>query len=150
DGLPNRRMVGYKEAASLDPLASSDPADVTAAFRGDVLHRPENALLGVMSGDWHFDNFPWRVNDASHWIYEGLGVHNGDLIPGLVGLESDYTINNGATPAGIDIVAQSPTISGDYEVTNDQAQATVYTPTPSSFVFAASSIRFAATLSGPY
>ena len=150
DGMPNRRMVGYKEAAALDPLASSDPADITAAFRGSVINRPENALLGVMSGDWHFNNdFPWRVNDASHWLYEGLGVQNGDQIPGLVGLETDFTQNNGATPAGIDVVGQSPTISGDYEPTNDQAQATVYQPTPTSFVFAAASIRFAATLSGP-
>src|SRR6185312_3829796 len=76
DGTPNRRMVGYKEAAALDPLASTDPADVTAAFRGDVLNRPENALLGVMSGDWHFADFPWRVSDASHWIYDGMGVQN--------------------------------------------------------------------------
>jgi len=149
DGTPNRRMVGYKEAAALDPLASTDPADVTAAFRGDVLNRPENALLGVMSGDWHFADFPWRVSDASHWIYDGMGVQNGDIIPGLVGLETDFTQNNGATPSGIDIVGQSPTISGDYETTNDQAQATVYQPTANSFVFAAASIRFAATLSGP-
>ena len=82
DGMPNRRMVGYKEAAALDPLASSDPADVSAAFRGSVINRPENALLGVMSGDWHFADFPWRVNDASHWLYTGIGVQNGDLIPG--------------------------------------------------------------------
>ncbi len=149
DGMPNRHMVGYKEAAALDPLASSDPADVTAAFRSNVLNRPENALLGVMSGDWHFADFPWRVNDASHWLYNGLGVSNGDQIPGLVGLETDFTQANGATPAGIDIVGQSPTISGDYETTNDQAQSTVYAPTANSFVFAAASIRFAATLSGP-
>ena len=149
DGMPNRRMVGYKEAAALDPFASSDPAEVSAAFRGSVINRPENALLGVMSGDWHFADFPWRVKDASHWIYKGLGVSNGDQIPGLVGLETDFTQNNGLTPSGIDVVAESPTISGDYEQFNDLAQATVYQATPSSFVFAAASIRFAATLSGP-
>jgi len=149
DGAPDRRMIGYKEAASLDPLAGSDDADVTAAFRSDLLHRPENGLLGVMSGDWHFADFPWRVADASHWLYAGLGVHDGDRIPDLVGLESDFTQANGATPAGLQIVAQSPTVSGDYETTNDQAQATIYEPTPSSFVFASASIRFPSLLSGP-
>jgi hypothetical protein len=149
DGTPDRRMIGYKEAASLDPLSGSDNADVTAAFRSTTLKRPENALLGVMSGDWHFADFPWRVSNASHWLYAGLGLHDGDRIPGLVGLESDFTQDNGATPAGIAVVAQSPTISGDYETTNDQAQATVYEPTASSFVFAAASIRLPATLSGP-
>ena len=89
------------------------------------------------------------MSNASHWLYAGLGVHDGDRIPGLVGLESDFTQANGATPSGIAVVAQSPTVSGDYEATNDQAQATVYEPTPSSFVFAAASIRFAARLSGP-
>jgi N,N-dimethylformamidase beta subunit-like protein len=149
DGTPDRRMVGYKEAAGLDPLNGSDNADVTAAFRSTILKRPENALLGVMSGDWHFADFAWRVKQADHWLYNGLGLHDGDLIPGLVGLESDFTQANGATPDGIAIVAESPTISGDYEPTNDLAQATVYEPTPSSFVFAAASIRFPATLSGP-
>jgi DNA-binding beta-propeller fold protein YncE len=149
DGMPDRRMIGYKEDASLDPLAGTDNADVTAAFRGTLLNRPENALLGVMSGDWHFVDFPWRVSNASHWLYAGLGVHDGDRIPGLVGLESDFTQANGATPAGIVAVAQSPTISGDYETTNDVAQATVYEPTATSFVFAAASIRLPSLLSGP-
>ena len=91
DGMADRRMIGYKEAASLDPLSGSDNADVTAAFRSDILKRPENALLGVMSGDWHFVDFPWRVSNPSHWLYAGLGLHAGDRIPGLVGLESDFT-----------------------------------------------------------
>ncbi|HEX6838342.1 MAG TPA: N,N-dimethylformamidase beta subunit family domain-containing protein, partial [Polyangia bacterium] len=149
DGTPDRRMIGYKEAASLDPLWGSDDADVTDAFRSATLKRPENALLGVMSGDWHFADFPWRVADAGHWLYAGLGVHDGDRIPDLVGLESDFTQANGAAPAGLSIVAQSPTVSGDYETTNDLAQATVYEPTPTSFVFAAASIRLPSLLSGP-
>jgi sugar lactone lactonase YvrE len=147
DGLADRRMVGYKEAASLDPQAGTP--DVTAAFRSTAINRPENGLLGVMSGDWHFADFPWRVSNSSHWLYEGLGVHDGDRIPGLVGLESDFMQTNGATPQGIVVVGASPTVSGDYESTNDTAQATVYEPTAKSFVFAAASIRFAATMSGP-
>lgn len=149
DGMPDRRMIAYKEAASLDPLYGKNDADVTAAFRSTLLKRPENALLGVMSGDWHFADFPWRVSNASHWLYAGLGVHDGDRIPGLVGLESDFTQTNGATPAGLAVVAQSPTVSGDYEATNDAAQATIYESSPTSFVFSAASIRFPATLSGP-
>jgi len=114
-----------------------------------TINRPENGLLGVMSGDWHFADFPWRVSNSGHWLYQGLGVQDGDRIPGLVGLESDFTQENGATPPGLLVVGASPTISGDYEPTNDTAQATVYEPTPKSFVFAAASIRFAATMSGP-
>src|SRR5439155_1190898 len=84
-----------------------------------------------------------------HWLYAGSGAVDGERIPGLVGLESDFTHDNGATPAGLAVLAASPTVSGDYASTNDVAQATIYDTPAGGFVFAAASIRFPATLAGP-
>ncbi len=147
DGMPDRRQTGYKEAADLDPLRHVDDADVTASFRSPILGRPENALLGIMSSDWHTIDFPWVVRGSSSWVYAGVGVGDGDLIPGLVGVESDKIIDNGLTPSGIVVLADSPTIGGDAGGLNKQ-QATVYPTAAGGFVFAAGSIRFPATLGG--
>ncbi|HZS40700.1 MAG TPA: N,N-dimethylformamidase beta subunit family domain-containing protein [Polyangia bacterium] len=147
DGLPLRRQIGYKEDADLDPLRHVDDPDVSGAFRGDVLKRPENALLGVMSVDWHMVDFPWVVEDPASWIYAGLGVQKGDVFPAVVGIESDAVVDNGFTPHGVLVVAQSPTVGGAVWGI-DQQQATVYDTTAGGFVFAAGSIRFAGTLSG--
>jgi DNA-binding beta-propeller fold protein YncE len=111
------------------------------------LKRPENALLGIMSVDWHVVDFPWVVKNAGHWVYRGMGVSDGDLFPGVVGIESDGVVQNGAAPSGITLVADSPDIGGE-ALGLDRQQASVYETAAGGFVFAAGSIRFPATLSG--
>jgi sugar lactone lactonase YvrE len=147
DGMPARRQIGYKEDEDLDPLRHVDDPDVSGAFRGPVLARPENALLGVMSIDWHMVDFPWVIEDPASWIYAGLGIAKHDVLPAVVGIESDALYDNGFTPKGVLVVAQSPTVGGQ-EWGMSQQQATVYDTTAGGFVFAAGSIRFAGTLSG--
>lgn len=142
DGMPERRQIGYKEAASLDPQYGGP--ETTASFQ--ILGRPENSLLGIMSVDWHVVDFPWVVKDASSWIYGGMGVQSGDLFAGVVGIESDGEVDNGRAPNNLDVVADSPDIGGEV-LGLDHQQATVY-ETDKGFVFAAGSIRFAATLAG--
>jgi sugar lactone lactonase YvrE len=148
DGMPYRHQIGYKEAATLDPLYGVDNPDVTDAFAGPILRRPENALLGVRTLDWFMVDFAWVVTDADNWVYEGTGLDNGALMPGLVGLEADGIVDNGATPAGIVAVAQSPTIGGDQPAINTH-RATYYLTDAGNFVFSAASIRFPTTLQGP-
>lgn len=148
DGMPGRRMVGYKEAVNLDPELQHDPSRASGAFRGDILDRPENALLGVMSVDWHVIDFPWVVTNPGHWIYAGTGLAAGDLIPNLIGVESDAIIDNGHTPPRLSVVADSPTLGNDSGGLNRQ-QATVYETEAGGFVFATGSIRFASLLDGP-
>lgn len=147
DGMPDRRQVGYKEAVALDPLYGTPGADVTGAFRAAEVGRPENALLGVMSIDWHEVDFPWVVSDPSSWLYAGMDVAAGDVFPGLVGGETDGLWANGAAPAGLLVVADSPTIGGDTNRLN-RSQATISEWPSGSFVFAGASLRLPETMSG--
>jgi hypothetical protein len=141
DGMQQRRQVGYKEAANLDP---DHGLDLTTSFQ--LLDRPENSLLGIMSVDWHMVDFPWVVSDPTHWVYGGMNVQAGDLFAGVVGIETDGIVKNGRGPP-VTVLADSPTIGGGALGLNHQ-QATVYDGPAHNFVFAAGSIRFSATLSG--
>jgi DNA-binding beta-propeller fold protein YncE len=144
DGMPARRMIGYKEAADLDPVQGPEN---TGALRDGLLDRPENALLGVMTVDWHMVDYPWVVTNPGHWLYQGLSASEGDLWPAVVGLESDGLVDNGRAPAGLALLADSPTLGG-HQGRVVQHHASVYETPAGGVVFAAGSIRFAARLSG--
>lgn len=146
DGTPDQRMIGYKEDARLDPVQGPEN---TGAFARPPIDRPENALLGIMTVAWHMVDFPWRVTDPGHWLYAGTGAVEGELWPGLVGVESDGVVDNGLTPPQLTRVARSPTLDGD-EPTPVWHEASVYETPAGGAVFAAGSIRFAARLSGPH
>lgn len=144
DGMPDRRMIGYKEAADLDPVQGPEN---TGAFMGRLIDRPENELLGIMTVAWHVIDFPLVVRKPDHWILKGLGAKEGDLLPGLIGIESDGLVDNGRAPAGVVAVADSLAIGGD-EAGLNPSHVTVYETASGSAVFSAGSIRFAARLSG--
>ena len=112
------------------------------------MKRPENGLLGVRTLDWFMVDFPMVVSDASMWPWEGGGLSDGAILPGVVGLEADAMFDDGATPTGTTPLAVSPTVGGD-QATIDDGQATVYATLAGGFVFAAASIRFPTTLQGP-
>jgi hypothetical protein len=110
-GLPNRILVCYKQHAP-DPLASTDPGRATVLWRNPPVSRPENALLGIMSeGMIPFDeSYPFVVRDASHWIFAGTDAEPGQAWSRIVGYEYDRVMENGATPTGLVILAESPLI----------------------------------------
>ncbi len=136
-GAPRRVVTCYK-SATLDPRAQA--ADTTALFRDPPLPRPENALIGVMYGDWSvFPGFPFVVRNASHWLYAGTGVHDGDTLGNIVLLEWDTVSDNGQTPPGLELLSDSPVVADDGTSPAHQ-NAAIYYPTPSSFVFATGSI----------
>lgn len=145
DGMPDRRMIGYKEDAQLDPVQSIEN---TGAFAKPPIHRPENALLGIATVSLHMVDFPWVVKNPGHWLYAGTGAKEGDLWPAVVGIESDARIDNGLTPAGVSLVARSPTIAGEKAALGAQ-EAIVYETAAGGAVFAAGAIRFSARLAGP-
>jgi DNA-binding beta-propeller fold protein YncE len=144
-GEPRRIITCYK-SAELDPQANAP--DTTAQFRQDPFPRPENALLGIMYGDWSdFRGFPFVVHDHKHWIYAGTSVTENEPLNAIIGLEWDSVVDNGFTPSGLEIVGDSPVIS-QVGVPFPHAQASVYYPTTHSFVFAAGSINWVAGLDG--
>ena len=129
-GTANRRIICYKNPA-IDPI--------TYRWRDQSL--PENALIGVMS-DGAADNNNFIVSNASSWIFSGAGLSNGSVITALVGYEYDRTYANGATPAGLSVVAHSPTSDGSF------SESTVYTAGSGAVVFAAGTIQWASGLDG--
>jgi hypothetical protein len=136
DGVPNRVIICYKDRA-LDPMSgSATPELTTVRFRDAPVNQPENALLGTM-----FDNVigygehtPWVVSDASHWIYAGTGVQNGDSIPYLIGYEFDRLWMNGFAPPNLEVIATSP-VSFPQIGINSVHHAVIYTAQSGAMVF---------------
>ncbi len=112
DGRERRIVTCYKgDAARFDPVGPRSP-DLTAKFRDLPVPRPENALLGVMfSARWHQFAFPTVVTNASHWAFEGTGLRDGDTLWQANGYEQDQVVDNGATPSGLEVLAESPALS---------------------------------------
>jgi len=144
DGTPDRRMIGYKEAADLDP---EQGAELTGWFSDPRIGRPENALLGVLTAAWHVVDFPWVIRDPGDWIWRGAQLEAGTIVPSLVGIESDAPADNGRSPAGLRAIADSYTFGGD-EAGFSLTQPAIYETAAGGAVLAASSIRFPSLVSG--
>jgi hypothetical protein len=115
-GNPNRTVVCYKVETSNhdlahDPLYGKDNSRVTSQWRDPVLARPENALIGIMySSDTDKRNgFPWRViPEAKSSLLNRTGLQPGYSYGcDLVGYEWDRIFHNGASPSGLQVIADS-------------------------------------------
>jgi len=139
-----RRVVTCYKSATLDP--HQDAPDTTNDYHGKPFPRPENELTGVVWAGWaNLQGFPFVVTTPEHWLYEGTGVKAGDTLGQVVGYEWDTVSNNGVSPDGLEIIAESPVVH-EYGYIST-SHATVYYPTPSSFVFAAGTVGWAKGLS---
>jgi hypothetical protein len=139
---PDRVITCYR-SASLDPISSIDPSNVTVQWRQSPLNRPENAVVGVMYSSFIASTnpgYPLLVANSSAWPYQGVNVSDGTAIPGMVGYEYDHVVNNGYTPPGLIILATSPVTS--VYGTADVANTTVYTTPSGAIVFAAGTIQW--------
>ncbi|MBP6218574.1 MAG: hypothetical protein KA436_08310 [Oligoflexales bacterium] len=86
-GHPNRRMICYRKA-ELDPELQA--AKKTTRFRDPALSDPEASLIGVqMDGDFPFMETDITIRDASHWLFHGTGLRDGDKLRGMLGFEVD-------------------------------------------------------------
>lgn len=142
----DRRVITCYKSATLDPHRNA--RDTTADYYARPYARPENELVGLVWAGWaHLDGFPFVVTQADHWIYQGTGVESGDSLGNIVGYEWDVVSNNGLSPASLEVVSESPALH-EYAY-NSLAHATVYYPTPQSFVFGAGTIGWAKGLSEP-
>ncbi len=87
-------MVGYKaKALEDDPLSGLADCLVTTRWHEPMLNRPAEELKGVR----RTLNFTWflpedyLVQTASHWIFEGTGLQDGDALGTLMAFgEQDY------------------------------------------------------------
>jgi hypothetical protein len=143
-GKPNRTMVCYK-TANLDPEQGER---TTTHFRSSPSARPENSLLGVMYELWsNVDAHPLIVKNASHWVYEGTGVKEGDTLSHVVGYEWDRVFDNGQSPPSLVRLSSGSGIGVYGQQTPHDM--TIYFPTPTSFVFASGTIQWGFGLSDP-
>lgn len=110
DGRPRRIITCYKGDAR-DP-ADAKSQDRTTKFRELATPRPENALLGVMfSSRWHQSAFPAIITNENHWALVGTGLKNGDTLWRANGYELDQVVDNGRSPMGLEVLAESPALS---------------------------------------
>jgi hypothetical protein len=152
-GSPNRTIVCYKVSTVLgtlahDPLYGDDNTRVTAEWRDPLLARPENALVGIMFSNFTSQQrgFPWKVSSTAHSpLLAGTGLQPGKSYGcGLVGYEWDRIFNNGATPAGLQVIGTSTTLSESH--TSDVSNTTYYIARSGAMVFATGSISWTAAL----
>ena len=107
-----RRLIGYKHNADkYDPVVPSASNLVTTNFYSHPVNRPENRILGTSFRNGGYANrtadttvfemkpldqrTPFRVTNASHWVFQGTGLANGSLFGREVtGLEVDGVVFN--------------------------------------------------------
>jgi hypothetical protein len=114
-GISNRVMACYKNDWNLDPLAQQNSVNATNQFRAPQINRPENALLGVMYVADRSDlygGFDFVIKNSTHPYFANTGLKNGDRLTQLVGFEWDAVVNNGFTPANVEILAESEDTRG--------------------------------------
>ena len=149
-GAPDRVLVSYKTTESGGP----DPSGAPSGTWRDPLGagQPENALVGVQYvGDNSSQNFPLRVSaaQARDRLYRHTGL--GALPPGsavdlgqnLVGWEWDAAADNGQSPPGLAVLAETPVLgtlltdAGRHtRLAAARAQVTRYTAASGALVFA--------------
>lgn len=151
-GAADRTIICYKDA-TLDPMSQTDPTLVTVRFRDSPVNRPENSLIGIMYSSPNYaggGGFPW-VLSASASLSSPLLARTG-LTPrstygcDYVGYEWDRVFDNGATPAGLQILGASEAI--DHTGVVDVSDTTYYIAASGAFVFAAGSVHFQYALDG--
>ncbi len=107
----DREEVDYRDSTE-DPLNASggNPMQVT----GNTWSSPPSSwseipLVGeVYSG--YLDpgrTAPFRVADASSWIYRGTGLHDGSTLPGVIASDIDHVVA-GTSPANLMVLGHSP------------------------------------------
>ncbi len=104
-------------------------------------------MIGVMfSGLNNQSSFPWQVSSqGASPLLNGTGLQAGHAYGcRLVGYEWDRIYNNGATPAGLQVIGASTTKNSQGQ--SDISDTTYYIAKSGALVFAAGSIYWTAAL----
>jgi N,N-dimethylformamidase beta subunit-like, C-terminal len=147
-GDVDRTIVSYKESAGdLDPFAlDRDPQNnrqITGRWRDRPISRPEERIVGVMHSADPVDA-DIVVDNASHWVFGGTGLENGDRLRGLLGYIADTSYGGG--PPTLERLAHSP--YGPPSAPSRYADMTIYTSESGALVFAAGSTQWSWGLDG--
>jgi hypothetical protein len=137
-----RLVVGFRNAALLDPLRDSHPGAATSRFRDDPMPRPEHDLLGMQ-----YECYPVDVDmvvvSPGWWGFRGTGVRRGDRVPGLIGPEADRVYPDATLPRPLEVLGHT---SYDCRGVPTSAQTVYYTAPSGSGVFTAGTLRWGCAL----
>jgi hypothetical protein len=101
-----RDEVNYRDA-SADPITATDPTEATVSWRQSPVGEPESSLIGNLYESNPVDADMVVVN-TDNWLFEGSGLRNGDVLPGLVANEYDRVTPEQPTPDNIEVFCHSP------------------------------------------
>jgi len=129
---PNRLEINYKSFEE-DPYSKTNPLEATQDWRLPPNPRPESVLVGNT-----YKCFPGRAAmvavDQSNWLLSGI-VHDGQALPGVVGIEYSGVDLNAPTPHPLEVLFHSPVVCGTTHQ-RDFADAIYYTTVSGAGVFA--------------
>ena len=108
---PDRELVDYRDSAA-DPLdGDGNPLQVTGnEWSNPPSSWPEydfvgDTYAGFLEPGLHVG---FRVADASAWVFDGTGLHNGEVIPSLIASDVDKFDQAYGQPADDQILGHSP------------------------------------------
>jgi hypothetical protein len=107
----DREEVDYRDAQE-DPLNSvGDPMQVT----GNTWESPPASWSPLTQIGEEYSGYlapgltaPMVIADASSWVFQGTGLHDGSSLPGVIGSDFEQVIDSSAAPSDVDILAHSP------------------------------------------
>lgn len=137
-----RLMVGYRDAAHLDPMHDVEPAEVTARFRDEPAADPEHALLGMQYECYPVDT-DYVVVSPGWWGFAGTGVGHGTRIPGLVGPEADRVYPDRRLPRPLQVLSDA---SYDCRGVTTRTNSVYFTVPSGAGVFNAGTLRWGCAL----
>jgi hypothetical protein len=135
NNLPARTLVSYKSAWAQDPITPDYLK--TNEFRNPPVNRPEDAMIGVMYVTQARPAL--TIEDASHWVFTGTGLKNGDRVLNADGtpfLGYEVDSMNVTSPANTRRLAHSPATAANA----DFSDMTIYRAPSGATVFATGSI----------
>ncbi len=139
----DRLQVNYR-SAERDPITATDPSESTVSWRQSPSNDPESSLIGNL-----YESNPvegdMRITNAENWMFEGSGLRNGDVLPGLIGNEYDRVQPEKPTPENIEVLCHSPVVCRGK---NTFADVTWYTADSGAGVFAVGTFEWVKRL-GP-
>ena len=110
-----------------------------------VQHGPsEKLLIGARTMVPFNGSGNWIVKNSKHWIFEGTGMKDGDLIPGLVGWEHH---GDAANIPGLEVIAEGKVMLADG--LESPYTSTIYPGPKQNWVFNASTIFWSLGLAQP-
>ncbi|MGH3733074.1 MAG: N,N-dimethylformamidase beta subunit family domain-containing protein, partial [Acidimicrobiales bacterium] len=117
---PNREVVDYRDGEE-DPLNGvGNPMQVT----GNTWEDPPADWSPLTQIGEEYSGYltpgvsaPMVISDASSWVFQGTGLHNGSSVAGVIESDFDHVISG--SPPNVQILAHSPIPAGDATVSGE-------------------------------